>query len=53
MRPEVWSKMTEALVVPLETEGAEEMQRIFILYGMGGTGKTQIALKFAKEYQTM
>ena len=27
-------------------------QRVFVLFGMGGSGKTQIALKFANECRT-
>ena len=27
-------------------------QRVFVLFGMGGGGKTQIALKFVNEYRT-
>ena len=27
-------------------------QRVFVLFGMGGAGKTQIALKFVNEYRT-
>jgi len=35
---------------PTSVESAE--QRRFVLYGLGGGGKTQIALKFVKECQT-
>ena len=27
-------------------------QRVFVLFGMGGSGKTQIALKFVNEFRT-
>ena len=28
-----------------------EMQRVFVLYGLGGSGKSQIAFKFLEEAQ--
>ena len=31
---------------------ASATQRVFVLFGMGGAGKTQIALKFVNEYRT-
>ena len=33
------------------TSAASTTQRVFVLLGMGGVGKTQIALKFVNEYQ--
>ena len=31
---------------------ARATQRVFVLFGMGGSGKTQIALKFVNECRT-
>lgn len=33
------------------TDGAEG-QHIYVLHGLGGAGKTQIALKFIKEFSS-
>lgn len=30
----------------------EHLRREYLLYGMGGTGKTQIALKFAEKHRS-
>lgn len=49
MRPKIWEAMVKALVdAPLDEP--EEMQRIMVISGMGGCGKTQISLKFAKDH---
>ena len=37
--------------LPLEDILAQNQQRRFILYGLGGSGKTQMALKFASYHQ--
>lgn len=37
--------------LPLEEVSAQKQQRRFILYGLGGSGKTQMALKFASYHQ--
>ena len=33
------------------TEGNEFTQRIMVISGLGGSGKTQLALKFARDFQ--
>lgn len=40
-----------AKCLPLEDILAQKQQRRFILYGLGGSGKTQMALKFASHHQ--
>ena len=50
-RREILSQLSEyfgdaTASIPLAT------QRIFVLFGMGGAGKTQIALKFVNEYRS-
>ena len=35
--------------LPLEDHPAQSPQKRFVLYGLGGSGKTQMALKFASE----
>ena len=54
MRPQVWEAMVNALIGAQESKPGEKPAglKVFVLSGMGGSGKTQIALKFAKEYQT-
>lgn len=37
--------------LPLEDPPAQNMQQRFVLYGLGGSGKTQMALKFANDYR--
>jgi signal recognition particle GTPase len=46
--------MVNALIGAQESKLGEKPAglKVFVLSGMGGSGKTQIALKFAKEYQT-
>lgn len=49
MRSQIWEAMVKALVdAPLDEP--EEMQRIMVISGMRGCGKTTIALKFAKDH---
>lgn len=49
MRSHIWEAMMRALIdIPFEEP--EEKQRIVVLSGMGGCGKTQMAIKFAKEH---
>jgi uridine kinase len=33
------------------TEGNEFIQRIMVISGLGGSGKTQLALKFARDFR--
>jgi NB-ARC domain len=40
----------EGYFFPDQTSIAEKEQRIFVLYGLGGAGKTQIALTFIKKF---
>ncbi|KAI9767992.1 MAG: hypothetical protein M1840_005304 [Geoglossum simile] len=37
--------------LPLGATGTPKIQRRFVLYGPGGSGKTQICLKFAQDYR--
>jgi len=51
MRPQIWEAMVKALVdAPLDEP--EEIQRIMVISGMCGCGKTQIAIRFAKDHQS-
>lgn len=51
MRPEVWNAMQTSLIAKSAEENAR-IQRIFVICGMGGSGKTQLSIRFAKEYHT-
>lgn len=37
--------------LPSEANGRVTRQKRFILYGLGGSGKTQACLKFAQDYR--
>lgn len=37
--------------LPSEDSPARNLQRRFVLYGLGGSGKTQMALKFANDHR--
>jgi hypothetical protein len=43
------SKMKDSLMAAKNT--TEKVQKRFVLYGMGGSGKTQLALKFAHDHK--
>jgi tetraacyldisaccharide-1-P 4'-kinase len=48
MRREPWEKMKRGL---LGDNTEEEEQRIMVISGMGGCGKTQLVIHFAKEFK--
>jgi len=50
MRDEPWSAMKRALTEKLE-EMQEPRQRVMVLSGIGGSGKTQLARKFALNFR--
>jgi signal recognition particle GTPase len=35
----------------LDNQGQESTQRVMIISGLAGSGKTQISLKFAREFE--
>ena len=37
--------------LPSDPPGAQKMQKRYVLYGLGGSGKTQICLKFAQDHR--
>lgn len=47
MRQVPWTKMTTKLI----GEGMDQEQRILVLSGLGGCGKTQLVIRFIKEYK--
>jgi len=47
MRKEPMEAMERALL-----KDEESTQRIMLLSGLGGAGKTQLALKFARDHET-
>jgi pimeloyl-ACP methyl ester carboxylesterase len=48
-RKDIRSRMKEELVA--EKYAVEKKQKRFVLFGMGGSGKTQISLKFAHDHR--
>lgn len=46
-RTDIRQQMSDCLIFSMQ----EESQQRFLLYGIGGSGKTQICLKFAQEYR--
>jgi GTPase SAR1 family protein len=48
MRREPWEKMKRGL---LGDNMEEEEQRVMVISGMGGCGKTQLVIRFAKEFK--
>jgi Mrp family chromosome partitioning ATPase len=48
MRKEPWSAIEAALIGDVK-ESIESSQRVMVISGLGGSGKTQLALKFAQE----
>ena len=49
-RDEIIQNMSE-VCLPLDTENRLIKQKRFVLYGLGGSGKTQTCIKFADEYR--
>lgn len=49
-RDEVYTRLREACL-PSDDPALQTQQRRFVLYGLGGSGKTQLCLKFAEEYR--
>ena len=48
-REEIRNMMREALIE--EMYDKKEVQMRFVLYGLGGAGKTQVCLRFAEEFR--
>jgi len=49
-RGDVIQKLHDRCLPPKREDSLTEQKR-FVLYGLGGSGKTQICLKFAQEYR--
>lgn len=45
------SVMKQMASVLLDNQDQESTQRIMVISGMGGSGKTQVTLKFAREFE--
>ena len=43
--------MLRAKCLPVDSAIMQREQKIFVLYGLGGIGKTQICLKFAQDHR--
>jgi KaiC/GvpD/RAD55 family RecA-like ATPase len=50
MREDPWKTLVDGLLSPPNCDAVDE-QRVMVISGMGGCGKTQMALKFAHEHQ--
>jgi GTPase SAR1 family protein len=48
MRKEPWEKMKRGLI---DDDTEEEEQKIMVISGMGGCGKTQLVIRFTKEFK--
>ena len=48
-RTDILERLVQCLNLSTSSVGLKK-QRIFVLYGLGGTGKTQIMAKFVDEY---
>jgi hypothetical protein len=49
MRKEPWEKMTRGLI---SGDGEREKQKIMVISGMGGCGKTQLVIHFTTEFKS-
>ena len=50
MRKEPWDFISKILLGPRESDDTDEPRMLFVT-GIGGCGKTQLMLKFMKEYK--
>ncbi|KAI4122620.1 MAG: hypothetical protein LQ338_005714 [Usnochroma carphineum] len=44
-------KLLQARCLPSNTPDIQSQQRRFVIYGLGGSGKTQVCLKFAEDHR--
>jgi KaiC/GvpD/RAD55 family RecA-like ATPase len=49
MRKEPWEKMIRGLI---SENGEQEKQKIMVISGMGGCGKTQLVIHFITEFKS-
>jgi GTPase SAR1 family protein len=49
MRKEPWEKMMRGLI---SEDTTQEEQKIMVISGMGGCGKTQLVIRFTKEFKS-
>jgi hypothetical protein len=49
-REDILQQLSESCLPP-RTQDNLRVQRRFVLYGLGGSGKTQVCLKFAQDYR--
>ena len=44
-------RQLQVTCLPPPVSQAQKVQKVFVLHGLGGAGKTQIALKFAQDHR--
>lgn len=49
-REEICDQLKESCL-PSSTLDTQRRQKIFVIYGLGGSGKTQLCLKFAEDHR--
>ena len=49
-REKIFTRLKDACL-PANPTGIQSKQRRYVLHGLGGSGKTQLCLKFAEEYR--
>ena len=50
-RQDILDRLDRFFITSLSSTETEKEQRIFVLYGLGGVGKSQIAYKFLDKYR--